>query len=71
MSWARHVSYLTRRSGVVLTFDQASYGDFYIVSLLHFWKRIDEQIYQRAVDSEQALGSVYEASKEWLARDDH
>lgn len=56
---------------MVLTFDQASYGDFYIVSLLHFWKRIDEQIYQRAVDSEQALGSVYEASKEWLARDDH
>jgi len=41
------------------------------VGLLHFWKVIDEKIYERAVEIEPALGKIYDASKQWLERDAH
>ena len=48
-----------------------SYTDFVIVSLLHYAKRVDEAIYERAVAIEPSLRIVYDASKQWLERDDH
>lgn len=48
-----------------------SYADFVIVSILHWMKRLDERFYERAVGIEPALKHVYEASKQWLERDDH
>ena len=47
-----------------------SYADFVIVSLLHYAKRVDEAIYERAVVIEPSLKIVYDASKQWLERDD-
>ncbi|KAL8790229.1 MAG: hypothetical protein Q9195_006452 [Heterodermia aff. obscurata] len=47
-----------------------SYADFVIVSLLHYAKRIDEAIFERAVVIEPSLRIVYDASKQWLERDD-
>lgn len=48
-----------------------SYADFVIVAALHFMKRADEKIYERAIQIEPALTELYEASQEWLKRDDH
>lgn len=48
-----------------------SYADFVIVGALHFMKRADENIYERAIHIEPALKVVYDASQEWLIRDDH
>ena len=48
----------------------ASYADFVIVSLLQYAKRVDEVIYERAVAIEPSLRIVYDASKQWLERDD-
>ena len=48
-----------------------SYGDFVMVSALHFFKLVDEEVYKRVVAIEPALGKVYEASTTWLERDDH
>lgn len=48
-----------------------SYTDFVIVSLLQYSKRVDEAIYERAVAIEPSLRIVYDASKQWLERDDH
>jgi hypothetical protein len=49
----------------------ASYGDFVIVGGLHFLKVIEEDFYIRVVQIEPAFGSLYDASSEWLQRDDH
>ncbi|KAK4693882.1 hypothetical protein P7C71_g3598, partial [Lecanoromycetidae sp. Uapishka_2] len=48
-----------------------SYADFVIVSVLHFIKRIDEKIFERVVQIEPALKELYDASREWLKRDDY
>ena len=47
-----------------------SYTDFVIVSLLQYSKRVDEAIYERAVAIEPTLRMVYDASEQWLKRDD-
>ena len=47
-----------------------SYADFVIVSLLQYAKRVDEAIFERAVVIEPSLRIVYDASKQWLERDD-
>ena len=49
----------------------ASYADFFIVATLQMFKRVDEKIFVRLVEMEEALGKVYEACKPWLKRDDY
>jgi hypothetical protein len=41
------------------------------VGWLHFYKVIEEDLYKRVVEIEPALGKLYDASKQWLERDDH
>lgn len=48
-----------------------SYADFPLVGFLQFMKKIEEDIYERAVRIEPALKSLYEASAGCLKRDDH
>jgi hypothetical protein len=48
-----------------------SYADFVIVSWLRFYEAIEEDLSKRAVAIEPALGKLYDASKQWLERDDH
>lgn len=49
----------------------ASYADFVIVSLLHFFKVIDQDIYDRIVTIDKRFNRLYKASEKWLERDDH
>jgi len=51
--------------------DTPSYADFFIVATLQMFKRVDEKIFARLVETEEALGKVYEACKPWLKRDDY
>lgn len=48
-----------------------SYADLVVVSFLHFARRVDESLYERAVAMEPSLGTLCDASKSWLERDDH
>ncbi|KAL8949989.1 MAG: hypothetical protein Q9183_007558, partial [Haloplaca sp. 2 TL-2023] len=49
---------------------EVSYADFVIVGLLQFAKQLGEGVFEKMVDIEPALAKVYEASAEWLKRDD-
>lgn len=49
-----------------------SYADFHIVGLLQFLKHVDEKaVFERTLQIEPALKTLYEASAKWLERDDH
>lgn len=45
-----------------------SYADFILVSGMHAFKRAG--IFERWVEIEPACGRLYDASKQWLERDD-
>ncbi|KAF2637092.1 hypothetical protein P280DRAFT_458881 [Massarina eburnea CBS 473.64] len=47
-----------------------SYADFIFVSFLHFLKTVDANVYERYLEFDPAFGRIYEASKQWLERDD-
>ena len=57
--------------GPFLLGEKVSYADFVIVALLQFLKRIDEALYEQTVKIEPALQTLYDASMQWLVRDDH
>jgi hypothetical protein len=42
-----------------------------IVGSLHMVKVIEEDLYQRVVKIDPVYGKLYDASKQWLERDDH
>ncbi|KAF2837637.1 hypothetical protein M501DRAFT_1018014 [Patellaria atrata CBS 101060] len=46
-----------------------SYADIIVVAFLHCWTLIDS--YERIVADHPALARLYEASVEWVKRDDH
>ncbi|KAF4626559.1 hypothetical protein G7Y89_g11598 [Cudoniella acicularis] len=48
-----------------------SYADLVVVGWLQFFKAVDEAIYKRVVEIEPKLGELYNASKQWVKRDDH
>jgi hypothetical protein len=37
--------------------------------MLYFVKRLDEQMYQRLLSFDPAFPKVYEASRQWFAKD--
>jgi hypothetical protein len=47
-----------------------SYADFIFVSLLQCLKRVDQKIFDRYLAQDSAFGALYDASKEWLEKDD-
>jgi hypothetical protein len=49
----------------------ASYADFKIVGLLHFFKVVDQPTYERVLKTEPVYGKLYEACQKWLDRDEH
>ena len=55
----------------LLTTSSVSYADFVIVGMLHFFKVIDESIYDRVIKTEPECGKLYDACKPWLERDGH
>ena len=56
---------------ILLMQNLASYADFVVVGMLHFFKVIDESIYERVVATEPECGKLYDACKPWLERDDY
>lgn len=46
-----------------------SYADFIFVSMLYFIKRLDEQAFQRMLSYDPAFPKLYEASRQWLTKD--
>ena len=46
-----------------------SYADIFFVSHLKYLERLDEDIFKRYLALDPAFPRVYEASKEWLIRD--
>jgi hypothetical protein len=47
-----------------------SYADFIFVGWLHMIKRIDEKLFQRYLELDEAFPKLYEATKQWLVKDD-
>lgn len=47
-----------------------SYADFIFVSMLHFLKRIDEDVSKRYMALDEAFPKVYSACEQWLAKAD-
>jgi len=62
---------LAQEDGPFFMGKTASYMDFVVVGLLHFYHRIDERLFKKVLDIEPALGVLYDASKPWLERDDY
>jgi hypothetical protein len=63
-----------KTSGVIeylLTRHIVSYADFVLVSFLHFIKRANEEAFTKALEVDEAIKKVYEASGKWLERDGH
>ena len=47
-----------------------SYADVIFVAYLHFMKRLDSQIFERYLAFDPAFQELYDASKQWLAKED-
>jgi len=62
---------LKAEGGPFVTGKTPSYADFVILGWLQFFKTIDVKLYERVVSIEPAFGTLYDASKQWLERDDH
>ncbi|XMA10847.1 hypothetical protein WAI453_003638 [Rhynchosporium graminicola] len=62
---------LKRNGGPFVLGKTPSYADSVIVGFLQFFKKIEEDMYQRLVKIEPMLGELYDACKPWLERDGH
>lgn len=62
---------LKAKGGPFLLGTTVSYADFIILGMIHFVRRIHEDLYQRAIAAEPALKTLYDASAAWLQRDDY
>ena len=47
------------------------YGDFIFVAGIQMFRVVSEEAFERVVGHDLALRKVYEASKQWVERDDH
>ncbi|KAF8854070.1 putative glutathione S-transferase [Acephala macrosclerotiorum] len=62
---------LKKNGGPFVEGDTPTYADFVIVGWLQFLKVIGEDLYQRLVKVDPAIGNLYDASRPWLERNDH
>lgn len=49
---------------------QVSYADFVVVAVLEGFRRVGEDLFERAVANRKGLRGVWERCGEWLERDD-
>lgn len=64
------VGWLQESGGPFLMGNEVSYGDFLLVSMLQFFKCVDEAVFGRVLAIDEAFGRVYEACGPWLERAD-
>jgi hypothetical protein len=50
--------------------EPVSYADFIFVSMLHFVKCISEDLFKKLLALDDAFPEAYEASKQWLEKED-
>ncbi|KAL8680962.1 MAG: hypothetical protein Q9186_002862 [Xanthomendoza sp. 1 TL-2023] len=62
---------LKEKNGPFILGETVSYADFVLVSAMQYLTRLGGGLYERFVQIEPAFGRLYEASKQWLERDDH
>lgn len=53
-----------------LTECAVSYADLIFVSMLEFFKRVDEDVFKRYMTLDEAFPKVYSACEPWLAKQD-
>lgn len=61
---------LRKNGGPFFLGPQVSYADFIFVGFLHFLKRVDSSLFDRFVSLDPTFTRVYDASREWLEKDD-
>ncbi|KAJ4301908.1 hypothetical protein N0V90_004004 [Kalmusia sp. IMI 367209] len=70
-SVAKNIGDLLReKEGPFLLGETLSYADIVFVTYLQFMKRVDESVFQRYLELDPTFPRIYEASKQWLARED-
>jgi len=66
---------LESNGGPFLMGETPSYADFMVVSVLQYYKTVDEALFLKVVggpgDTQTPLRRLYDASKPWVARNDH
>ncbi|KAH9865450.1 hypothetical protein J1614_009034 [Plenodomus biglobosus] len=61
---------LRRNGGPFFLGEKVSYADFILVTALHCFKCVEEELFTKLVGLDPAFEKVYEASKQWLEKDD-
>lgn len=49
----------------------ASYADLIVIAFLHFLALVDQDIYEKLIKIEPAMGKLYDAGKQWTERSHH
>lgn len=62
---------LRENTGPFVEGEQASYADIIIASFLEFARRVDITVFDRIIGYDFSLKTHYDATKPWLARNDH
>ncbi|KAL9020062.1 MAG: hypothetical protein Q9185_002676 [Variospora sp. 1 TL-2023] len=60
---------LREKGGPFVLGAEPSYADFIVVAVMQFMRAAGEGIFERFVGTDEALGRLYEASKQWLEKD--
>ncbi|CBX92527.1 hypothetical protein IAQ61_006078 [Plenodomus lingam] len=61
---------LRRNGGPFFLGDKVSYADVIFVTALHCFKCVEEELFTKLVALDPAFSKIYEASKQWLEKDD-
>ncbi|ORY13705.1 hypothetical protein BCR34DRAFT_480523 [Clohesyomyces aquaticus] len=62
--------WLKKHDGPFFLGETVSYADFIFVSFIQFLKRIDDEKFERFTSLDPTFSRIYDASKQWLAKDD-
>ncbi|KAI4120318.1 MAG: hypothetical protein LQ341_007559 [Variospora aurantia] len=60
---------LREKGGPFVLGAEPSYADFMVVAGMQFMKAVSEGTFERFVGADEALGRLYEASKQWVEKD--
>lgn len=60
-----------KNGGPFLLGKEVGHADFIVVGILEFGRKIDQAYFERMVTMEPTLKTLYDASKQWLERNDH
>ncbi|KAF2733185.1 glutathione S-transferas-like protein [Polyplosphaeria fusca] len=61
---------LKKQGGPFFRGKEVSYADVIFVSFLQFMKRLDSEIFERYLAFDPAFSEIYNASKQWLVKED-